>query len=47
MYVSDGMVGASSEDTAKMEHLHLNTWVAYDEQASDHDPSVAVLDVCS
>lgn len=48
MYVSEGMVGASSEGIkAKMEHLHLNTWVAYDEQASDHDPSVAALDVCS
>ena len=45
MYVSDGMVGASTK--TMMEHLHLNTWVAYDEQASDHDPSVAVLDVCS
>ena len=46
MFVSEGMVGASTK-TMMMEHLHLNTWVAYDEQASDHDPSVAVLDVCS
>lgn len=32
---------------AKMEHVHVNTWVAYDEQGSDHDPSVALVDICS
>ncbi|KAF7171890.1 hypothetical protein CNMCM6106_006244 [Aspergillus hiratsukae] len=32
---------------AKMHHLHINTWVSYDDQASDHDPTVALLNVCS
>ncbi|KAL4930468.1 endonuclease/exonuclease/phosphatase family protein [Aspergillus undulatus] len=31
---------------ARMEHIHVNTWVNYDDAASDHDPSVAVFDVC-
>ncbi|XPT01441.1 hypothetical protein M3J09_010576 [Ascochyta lentis] len=31
---------------AKYEHVHLTTWVSYDEQVSDHDPSVARMDVC-
>ncbi|KAJ5677239.1 endonuclease/exonuclease/phosphatase family protein [Penicillium maclennaniae] len=31
---------------AKMQHLHINTWVSYDDQASDHDPTVALLNVC-
>ncbi|KAJ4376912.1 hypothetical protein N0V86_006350 [Didymella sp. IMI 355093] len=32
---------------AKYEHVHLTTWVSYDEQVSDHDPSVARMDVCA
>lgn len=28
------------------EHLHLNTWQTYDDQVSDHDPSVAKLNLC-
>jgi len=43
MYVSESLAKAE----AGMEHLHLNTWVEYDVQASDHDPTVAVLDVCA
>jgi predicted extracellular nuclease len=31
---------------AKYEHLHLNSWQNYDDQVSDHDPSVAKLNVC-
>ncbi|KAG9250453.1 Endonuclease/exonuclease/phosphatase [Emericellopsis atlantica] len=31
---------------AQYEHLHLNTWQNYDDQVSDHDPSVAKLNVC-
>ncbi|OJJ79692.1 endonuclease/exonuclease/phosphatase family protein [Aspergillus glaucus CBS 516.65] len=42
MYVSEGFAKAE----VGVEHLHLNTWVEYDAQASDHDPTVAVLDVC-
>jgi predicted extracellular nuclease len=33
--------------TAKFEHLHLNTWQNYDDQTSDHDPSIALLNVCA
>ncbi|GFF94304.1 hypothetical protein IFM53868_07500 [Aspergillus udagawae] len=32
---------------AQMHHLHVNTWVSYGDQASDHDPTVALLNVCS
>lgn len=28
------------------EHVHVNTWVAEEDVASDHDPSVASLNVC-
>lgn len=31
---------------AKFEHLHVNTWATYANQISDHDPSVARLNVC-
>ncbi|KAI0518342.1 Endonuclease/exonuclease/phosphatase [Xylaria bambusicola] len=31
---------------AKFEHLHVNTWLAYNDQVSDHDPSVAKFDIC-
>ncbi|KJR84374.1 uncharacterized protein SPSK_08622 [Sporothrix schenckii 1099-18] len=30
----------------KEEHLHVNTWVSYNDQTSDHDPTVALLNVC-
>ena len=42
MYVSRAL-----EKEADFEHIHVNTWVDYDTQISDHDPSVARLDVCS
>jgi predicted extracellular nuclease len=29
------------------EHVHVNTWAAEEDVASDHDPSVARLNVCS
>lgn len=44
VYVSGGVVEGKG---AKLEHVHVNTWVAYDEQGSDHDPSVALVDVCA
>ncbi|KAK6194348.1 hypothetical protein LQW54_011533 [Pestalotiopsis sp. IQ-011] len=28
------------------EHVHVNTWVSYDDQVSDHDPSVGKFDLC-
>ena len=31
---------------AKVEHLHLNTWQDNKGQTSDHDPSVAQLNLC-
>ncbi|KAI1193947.1 DNase I-like protein [Nemania serpens] len=31
---------------AKFEHLHINTWLSYDDRTSDHDPSVAKFDIC-
>ncbi|KAI0809472.1 DNase I-like protein [Xylaria sp. FL0064] len=31
---------------AKFEHLHINTWLAYDDKTSDHDPSVAKFNIC-
>ncbi|KAL4753460.1 hypothetical protein BDW72DRAFT_210311 [Aspergillus terricola var. indicus] len=41
MFVSEALA-----DGARMEHVHVNTWVNYDDAPSDHDPSVAVLNVC-
>ncbi|KAL4950591.1 Endonuclease/exonuclease/phosphatase [Aspergillus filifer] len=41
MFVSDAM-----GEGASMEHVHVNTWVNYDDAASDHDPTVAVFNVC-
>ncbi|KAM3423935.1 hypothetical protein BST61_g1329 [Cercospora zeina] len=32
---------------SRIEHVHVNTWVTVDGQASDHDPSVSRFDVCS
>ncbi|KAL3953330.1 hypothetical protein ACCO45_013273 [Purpureocillium lilacinum] len=31
---------------ARVEHLHVNTWQNFKGQTSDHDPSVALLNVC-
>ncbi|SMY28479.1 unnamed protein product [Zymoseptoria tritici ST99CH_1A5] len=31
---------------SKIEHVHVNTWTDFDGQASDHDPSVARVDIC-
>ena len=41
MYISEALT-----EGAKMEHVHVNTWVSYDDQRSDHDPTVAWLNVC-
>ncbi|KAL2824300.1 Endonuclease/exonuclease/phosphatase [Aspergillus cavernicola] len=41
MFISRGMAR-----NVKVEHVHVNTWVNYDESGSDHDPSVGVFDVC-
>ncbi|CAO2653685.1 Nn.00g030960.m01.CDS01 [Neocucurbitaria sp. VM-36] len=44
MFVSDSVAKAGK---ARYEHIHINTWPEYDAQVSDHDPSVARLDVCA
>ncbi|KAF1949732.1 DNase I-like protein [Byssothecium circinans] len=41
MYVSESVT-----KKAKYEHVHINTWVEAARMVSDHDPSVAKLDVC-
>ncbi|KAL3422876.1 endonuclease/Exonuclease/phosphatase [Phlyctema vagabunda] len=41
MFVSQALT-----KNAKFEHIHVNTWATYDGQISDHDPSVALLNVC-
>jgi predicted extracellular nuclease len=41
MFVSKGL-----SKGAQVEHLHLNTWQNYNDQTSDHDPSVAKLNFC-
>ena len=35
-----------AEQQPKLEHVHVNTWATYKDQISDHDPSVAQLNVC-
>ncbi|CAK7211311.1 hypothetical protein SBRCBS47491_001081 [Sporothrix bragantina] len=42
LYVSSGIAGLSPSE----EHLHVNSWVSYDDQTSDHDPTVAQINVC-
>lgn len=42
MFISDAL-----KKSAKYEHVHVNTWVEFAKQISDHDPSVAKLDVCA
>jgi predicted extracellular nuclease len=42
MYVSPSLVSK-----AKYEHIHVNTWATDAEVTSDHDPSVALLNVCA
>ncbi|KAM7196972.1 Endonuclease/exonuclease/phosphatase [Rhypophila sp. PSN 637] len=43
MYVSPSL--ASSRKT-KYEHLHINSWANSADMVSDHDPSVALVNVC-
>jgi predicted extracellular nuclease len=42
MYISPALF-----KKAKYEHIHINTFVDREAQISDHDPSVALLNVCS
>ncbi|KAK4097991.1 DNase I-like protein [Parathielavia hyrcaniae] len=43
MYVSPALAHKKS---TRFEHIHINSWAAYDDQVSDHDPSIALVDVC-
>ncbi|KAI0154204.1 DNase I-like protein [Xylariaceae sp. FL1272] len=31
---------------AQLEHLHINSWLSYDDKTSDHDPSIAKFNIC-
>ncbi|CAK7245390.1 MAG: hypothetical protein STHCBS139747_006971 [Sporothrix thermara] len=42
VFVSPGVAALAPRE----EHLHVNTWVSYDDQTSDHDPTVALINVC-
>jgi predicted extracellular nuclease len=44
MFVSPSLAKKSK---AEFEHIHVNTWPEFAAQVSDHDPSVAKLDVCA
>lgn len=41
MYISQAL-----KPKAQYEHVHINTWVTKAQQISDHDPSVAKLNIC-
>jgi predicted extracellular nuclease len=43
MFVSPALAHSK---TTRIEHLHLNSWAAFDDVVSDHDPSIALVDVC-
>lgn len=36
----------AESETTTFQHLHLNSWATFDDVVSDHDPSVALFDVC-
>ena len=42
MYISKELASRQ----ALIEHLHVNTWSTTSDTVSDHDPSVATLNVC-
>lgn len=42
VFVSSAIAALSPQE----EHLHVNSWVSYNDQTSDHDPTVALLNVC-
>ena len=45
LFVSEFLASKDSGDVA-YEHIHVNTWAKASEEISDHDPSVARLNVC-
>ncbi|KAI0392447.1 DNase I-like protein [Xylariaceae sp. FL0594] len=44
VFVSKGL--AKKGKVKGFEHVHVNTWLPYDNMVSDHDPGVAKFDVC-
>jgi endonuclease/exonuclease/phosphatase family metal-dependent hydrolase len=40
------LVSPSLQRKAKYEHIHINSWATTSGMVSDHDPSVALLNVC-
>ena len=42
MYISPSI----AKQKPKFEHVNVNTWVSFDDAASDHDPSVAQMNLC-
>lgn len=42
-FVSKKVAGRSP----RVEHVHVNTWASAADQVSDHDPSVALINVCA
>ncbi|KAK8038940.1 hypothetical protein PG993_007351 [Apiospora rasikravindrae] len=42
MFVSPAL----AKTKPQFEHIHVNTWIAYDDMVSDHDPSVAKMNLC-
>lgn len=42
MYISPVLASSKS----KFQHVHVSSWVTASAVVSDHDPSVAVFDVC-
>ncbi|OAP61456.1 hypothetical protein AYL99_03659 [Fonsecaea erecta] len=45
MFVSPKLAGSPGA-RPDIQHVHVNTWVTYADQKSDHDPSVAMLNIC-
>ncbi|KAJ4288738.1 hypothetical protein N0V88_007272 [Collariella sp. IMI 366227] len=43
MYVSPAL---AQDKATRFEHIHVNSWAAFDDVVSDHDPSIALMDVC-
>ncbi|KAF6819354.1 endonuclease exonuclease phosphatase family protein [Colletotrichum sojae] len=43
MFVSPALAKANQ---TQYEHVHINSWELYDDLVSDHDPSVALFNVC-
>ncbi|KAH8677555.1 Endonuclease/exonuclease/phosphatase [Xylariales sp. PMI_506] len=47
MFISPALAAAGAAGTPLIQHVHINTWVSYDDQVSDHDPTVAKFNLCA